>query len=115
MGSVLVVEDNEDLRLLYAEAFKHAAVRSTSAINGSDALRHLAESLELPQLIVLDMMMPVMDGWTFLAEKKKDARLAGIPVIVCSAAPSRDLPPDVEFMRKPIDIRRLLSKVQQFC
>jgi CheY-like chemotaxis protein len=116
---VLVVEDDREVReavTALLEVYGHAVVE---APNGREALRFLQSPDASFCLIVLDLFMPEMDGWTFRAEQRKDPRLAPIPVILVSADPaaiSEALEPGVvAAMVKPIDFDRLLELVAKHC
>jgi CheY-like chemotaxis protein len=89
----------------------------TCACNGKEALRVLGAG-EDPALILLDMMMPVMNGLEFRAAQQRDPRLAGIPVVVLSATPGSEdgpgLPPPSAVMPKPFDIDELLAVVEEY-
>jgi len=83
------------------------------AVNGADALERLAVGLAPPALIVLDLAMPVMDGYDFLNAVNEDERLAAIPVLVFSATVSDDrLPEGTRSMRKPMDSRVLIATIR---
>ncbi len=81
--------------------------------NGQEALDHLRAGSSPPALIILDLLMPVMDGWQFLAELKIDEKLAAfkIPVIVVSAFNSKVAAAEA-VIRKPIDLERLLHTIK---
>ena len=80
---VLIVEDNFDNREIYAELLRHAGYVTLEAENG---LRGVEEALEhLPDLILMDLSMPLMDGWEAIEVLKKDNRTAAIPVLAVSA------------------------------
>ena len=81
--AVLIVEDHQDVRTTLAWLLRVEGFRVATAADGREALDVLREG-PLPDLIVLDLRMPVMDGWEFLACKRRDARLTRIPVVVCS-------------------------------
>jgi CheY-like chemotaxis protein len=84
------------------------------ASDGKAALELLATS-ELPDLILLDLMMPNMNGWDFRDAQLRDARLAKIPVVVLSATGDRSRPIDaVLVLRKPVTLKELLSAVKRF-
>jgi CheY-like chemotaxis protein len=83
---VLVVEDDEDLREIYAYVLAAAGYAPALAGDGVQALAWLRRAARPPVAILLDLMMPVMDGWQFRAHQRRDPALAGIPVIVVSAA-----------------------------
>jgi two-component system chemotaxis sensor kinase CheA len=83
-GPVLVVDDDPDIRELMERLFETSGHAATTAANGEEAIRRLREGL-LPCLIILDLEMPVKDGFTFRREQLADPRLARIPVIICSS------------------------------
>lgn len=83
-GPILVVDDDTDLRAMVVELLELEGYRAIAASHGQEALDLLRQGIR-PGLILLDMMMPVMDGWRFRAEQKKDPNLARIPVVVCTA------------------------------
>jgi CheY-like chemotaxis protein len=98
--SVLVVDDDEALREAVAEALADEGFTVSCCAHGQDALTVLRSGLR-PDVILLDLMMPVMDGWAFREEQSRDPALAAIPVVVVTAA--HPLP-------KPIDARAIVSK-----
>lgn len=115
---ILVVEDNGNAReslimLLEAEGFEAEGVE-----NGRDALQILRGGYDAC-LILLDLMMPIMDGWTFRVEQRHDPRLAEIPVAVLTATvnPSQEAQRlgAVAAFQKPLDIPRLLELVARYC
>src|SRR6185312_1605195 len=106
---VLVVDDERALREAVCEVLADAAYLVASAANGKEALAWL-EANPPPQLILLDLMMPVMDGYAFREVQRADPRFAGIPVIAFSAGTITDRTRalGVPILRKPMDIRGLL-------
>jgi CheY-like chemotaxis protein len=115
---VLLVEDDVDLRettamLLEDEGYQVAAVE-----NGLEALNHLLDG-PLPGVILLDMLMPVMNGWEFRAHQQRDPRLAAIPVVVITASrdhlPSALFPEGSAVLRKPFVLEELLANVRLHC
>ncbi len=93
---VLLVEDDDELRSLLSELLELEGFNVASVCNGRQALDHL-RAHDHPDLIVLDLMMPVMNGAEFRAEQLLDAELAPIPVVVVSA--STDVKQQAEAMR----------------
>jgi signal transduction histidine kinase/CheY-like chemotaxis protein len=81
----LVVEDDPDMRLLLRQALETANWTATTAENGKAALEQIARNRHIPSLIILDLMMPVMDGFEFIAELQKNEQWRKIPVVVVSA------------------------------
>jgi CheY-like chemotaxis protein len=113
---ILVVEDDADVRetlvlVLESEGFDVRAAR-----DGREALEVLRGGFR-PRLILLDLMMPVMNGWEFRAEMKRDPELASIPVVFVSAlepAPDRAAALDAAgFLHKPFDLDELLETVER--
>lgn len=113
MPPILIVEDERDLRESLQEYFEDQGFRVTGAANGAEALEILAGE-ELPCVVILDLVMPVVSGNEVYDRMQQDPRLAAVPVIVSTSDPSR-APNGVLIMRKPIDLRRLLGAVRQHC
>jgi len=113
---ILVVEDDKDLRDSLCEALELEGYVAVSAENGQAALRHLATGAQ-PCMILLDLMMPVMDGWTFRQELLKDAACAAIPVIVMTAAAhARAAAVAAQaILYKPLHMGRVIDVVQEHC
>jgi urea transport system substrate-binding protein len=82
-ATILIVEDDPDILDVEADALTRKGYRVIKAHNGEDALEELEKGL--PQLILLDMRMPVMDGWTF-TQIVRDRFGRGIPIVVVTAA-----------------------------
>jgi CheY-like chemotaxis protein len=113
---ILVVEDDEALREGLADALLLEGYRVESAENGQTALHILKAGLR-PCLILLDLMMPVMDGWTFRKELMKDPALADIPVVVmtaASAAAARGVATHTTLW-KPLQMETVVNVIQQHC
>jgi CheY-like chemotaxis protein len=113
-GPVVVVED--DIRALNAltellEASGYSVVR---AQNGQEALEATRCSPP-PCLILLDLSMPVMDGWEFLRHQRREPSIANIPVIVITALVSAIPAGAKALITKPINVNRLLSLVERYC
>ena len=115
-GHVLVVEDDANVREVIAETLEGEGYDVISAANGLEALRCLRGALTPPCLILLDLMMPVMDGWQFRDEQKKDPSIALVPVVVLSA--HGDLTTSIDatgYLSKPIKLDPLLKVIARFC
>lgn len=118
MHVVLIVEDDADIRATMCEALEDNGYKAVPAANGMEALAYLRSNNERPCLILLDLMMPVMDGQTFRAEQRADPALASIPVVVISAYRdveryANDLA--AECLPKPVRLDALLATARRHC
>jgi CheY-like chemotaxis protein len=113
---VLIVEDDEDLRDMMAQMLGIEGFQAATAANGREALDYLHAAAK-PDVILLDLMMPVMDGWEFRRRQRADPDIAAVPVIVLSAVdPGRaDSVEAAAFLKKPLDFDRLLELVRAHC
>ncbi len=108
---ILVVDDDPDIRELLFTALEDEGFEVVPAANGQEALATIRTFR--PDVIILDLMMPVMDGWQFVKEMR--ARDEDIPLVLLSAA--RDLPKHAkdldaaEIIEKPFDLSELLPKI----
>jgi CheY-like chemotaxis protein len=116
---VMVVDDDADLRDTIIDVLEDKQYRAVGASNGKEALDLLHGRSSPPCVILLDLMMPVMDGQAFHAELMKEPGLSHIPVIVLSAHADLDrilVNVSVQAkLRKPVDIKPLLELVDQHC
>jgi len=112
---ILVVEDDFDIREALIQILEEEGYAVRGAANGQEAL-DVAAAEPVPKLILLDLMMPVMNGWQFRAEQMKDPRLAPVPVLLISADPQ--VQPKAEklgvaaLLKKPISLDELLAAVK---
>ena len=117
--SVLVVVDDVDIRSALIDVLMDNGFEASGAINGRDALDKLqAAGEKKPCLIVLDLMMPVMDGIAFRAEQLNTPELATIPVVVVSAyreIADQAILKITDFLRKPLNIDDLIAAVRRYC
>jgi CheY-like chemotaxis protein len=116
--SILIVEDDLAIREVLTEVLEEEGYQVTGASNGQEAIQFLRSNTR-PCLILLDLMMPVMNGWQFRAEQQQDPSLAPVPVVVISAdsdlktkAASIDA---AAYLPKPIQLTHLLNTVEQYC
>jgi serine/threonine protein kinase len=116
-GLVLVVEDDPHAREGMAAILKSHGFSVATAPDGRAALSSLRAGPR-PDLILLDLMMPGMDGWQFLRERQRDAALAGIPVVIVSAADPQQARAAAlgaaGYLRKPVDLDEMATKVQRY-
>jgi two-component system response regulator CpxR len=113
---MLVVDDDEDIRLSLADLLEESGFQVSLAANGREALARL-RTQAAPSLILLDMMMPVMDGWELMEELQIDERLARIPIVVFSAcrkpAPAAMAIVPRAVLSKPLSMSQLLAAIER--
>jgi CheY-like chemotaxis protein len=112
---ILVVEDDDSIREIVKEILVGEGYKVHTAKNGQEAL-DLVNTIADPCLVLLDLMMPVMNGWQFLMQRKKIDRIARLPVVVVSAVAEEAKDSGAtQVMRKPPDIDTLLNLVSKYC
>jgi CheY-like chemotaxis protein len=112
---VLIIDDDPEMRSALAYALAEAGYAVRCAENGRAALEVLVGGGELPGLILLDLVMPVMNGGQFLAALQEDARLASLPVVIMSALGNPDVAAGLELLSKPLELDKLLGLVRTYC
>jgi CheY-like chemotaxis protein len=108
---ILVVEDDNDIRRSVCDILQDEGFTTWSARNGREALDLLHEQRSAPSLILLDLMMPVMDGWQLYERLSHDATFHPIPVVIMSAHMRDARLPSLNWLQKPVKLDRLLSAV----
>jgi len=116
-GPILLVDDDAELRDELAAALTEVGYEVVSASNGREALEQL-KARPLPRVIVLDLLMPVMNGWEFCDAARGDPTMGKIPIVVTSGAVSRDPASPYyinvdDFITKPFDLDELLVKIRR--
>lgn len=116
--AILIVEDDADTRDSVRELLEAAGYAVATAATGMEGLRYL-QSQPPPCLILLDLMMPMGNGWVFRLEQQRDPALAKIPVVIWSGvhdpAPVASYLRAAGFLTKPLDVARLFEQVQRYC
>lgn len=110
---LLVVDDDMGSLSALADVLSMEGYRVETVCNGLEALEHLRAAETPPAVIILDLLMPIMDGWQFVAEMKADPMLSKrrIPVVAVTAL---DTKVDADaLIRKPIDLERLLHTIRK--
>ena len=115
-GKIMIVEDDEDLHILYGLYLQGQDYQILRAYNGREAFQIL--ETERPDLIILDMIMPIMDGEEFLTRLRTEKNILDIPVIIASVndkIPARllEIGRVHKVMRKPVTIEELLNHIQE--
>jgi CheY-like chemotaxis protein len=111
--TVLVVDDDEDIRESLAEAVELEGYDVRKASNGAEAIAMMKAAL--PDLLLLDLMMPGMNGWMVLDAMEADRRLAGVPVFIVTAVPNVSaVRTGYPIFTKPLSVARMMRTVRAF-
>jgi CheY-like chemotaxis protein len=110
---VLIVDDDPDLLDVTSFVIEGEGMAVETARNGEEALAVLGSG-RLPALVLLDLMMPVMNGWEFLTAVANDPLLNPIPIVVLSAGDHDEIAGALEILSKPMDLKELLRVVERY-
>lgn len=112
---VAIVEDDSEFRNMLRELLEEEQYRVVAVANGAEALEALSNIV--PNVILLDVSMPVMDGFDFLRFRNEDPRLAAVPVVLVTNARPHERPTTgvSNVVRKPIDIDEILFAIRRYC
>ena len=114
---ILLIEDNEDNRVIYRLTLQHFGYEVGEAVDGETGIRMATESL--PDLILMDVSIPGIDGWEATKILKADARTAGIPIVALTAhalASDRERAQEVGcdgYLAKPVEPRRVVEEIER--
>jgi len=112
-STIVLIEDDEGIRDTMAALLEDEGYVVLQATNGAEGLERVRAADRLC-LVLLDLWMPVMNGWQLLAEMRADERLSEVPVVVISAAGEQPPPfGAAAFLRKPVRLEALLEAVEQ--
>ncbi len=111
---VMLVDDDDDVREVLRDFVEDLGYRPVVAANGQEALDVIRGLDEPPCVILLDLMMPVMDGWQFLERVGADAELSGIPILISTSAPDR-APRGQKVLAKPVDLEDFMAELKNLC
>jgi two-component system, chemotaxis family, chemotaxis protein CheY len=112
--TVLIVEDERDLREMMRDALEMNGYSVVTAEDGRDALEKIS-GIEHICLIILDLLMPVMNGWDFVTSLRQRSELNNVPVIVHTSAPAQAPTGVTRVLQKPMMFDRLLAVVREYC
>jgi len=118
--TVLVVEDDPHVRAVFSRLLSGAGYDVATAENGQEALRRMRADPK-PCLVILDLLLPVLDGWSLCEAIRAEPATAALPIIVCSGTPpqvqeSGSVALNVqEFQPKPVNSAALLAAVARYC
>jgi two-component system sensor histidine kinase/response regulator len=111
---VLIVDDDDEIRELLREVLEDAHYAARTAANGAEALALLTDGSPRPDVVILDLVMPVLDGHGVYRAMQADAELSRIPVIISTSLPAR-APEGVVVMPKPAKLELLLETISDLC
>jgi DNA-binding response OmpR family regulator len=119
MKVVMLVEDDDETREALATILEEARYRVLRAANGAAAWSLLNDHGGACDIILLDLMMPVMNGWDFRRKQRESSDFSSIPVLLMSAGGNiasscADLGTS-DYIAKPVEVAELLSKIQRYC
>jgi CheY-like chemotaxis protein len=113
---ILIVEDDEQIRRLLSRTLSSKGYTVATARNGEEALADMENDPMPPRVIIVDLMMPVMDGWKFRQNLLLQPRWARIPIIILSGSgcnESGGALADVSYVAKPVSLKLLFDSVAQ--
>ncbi|WP_437940914.1 response regulator [Sorangium sp. So ce341] len=114
---ILIVDDDAAIRQTLSELLEDEGYLVASVANGREALDYLRDDPSSISLVLLDLMMPVMDGFQFRAEQKRDPMLASMPIVVMTARGGTDraaIDADA-VISKPFDVLKLMDTIERSC
>ncbi|HVV49409.1 MAG TPA: response regulator [Polyangia bacterium] len=115
---MLIVDDDVDIREILGETLVDRGFEVLAAANGLEALQVLRRQHIRPSVILLDLMMPIMDGYGFLEHRRLDPALASIPLAIVTAGHGIDrhrLADGLQIIAKPFDVPRLVGILRSLC
>lgn len=115
-GSVLLVEDDHDIRVAVRSILEEEGYEVFTAAHGREAIALLNRATTtLPRLVLIDLKMPVMDGWELISLLKDDPRLSALPLVVLTGLDQQPPGPITAFLRKPLEQNSLLAMARHYC
>jgi CheY-like chemotaxis protein len=116
----LIVDDDEDVREAVRLALESDGYQTAEAEGGREALAFVQKAEYKPALLLLDLMMPSMDGWQLRSRLRSDPELAAIPIVIMTAHAGvlrgvSNTRPETPVLSKPLDVERLLQVVATYC
>ena len=114
--TVLVIDDDPGIRRLMTSFLKLEGFAPVTAANGKEALAYLRNGGAV-NVILLDLRMPVMDGWTFRREQRRDPAIVDIPVVVLSGADAEHASElaAAAWFDKPVSVSQVISVIRRLC
>ncbi|MBP9679824.1 MAG: response regulator [Bacteriovorax sp.] len=112
---LLIIEDNKDIQNVLKTALEIEGYLIFTANNGKEGLEQLSK-MPIPCMVLLDLMMPIMNGWEFADEISRDIIYSSIPIVVVSAFNDKNFNTEKNnYIQKPIDLDALLKTISKHC
>jgi len=113
-STILDVEDEQESRDSLREILEFEGYNVQTAVNGREALDALNASGDRICIVLLDLFMPVMDGWQVIDQLRADGRLGSTQIVIITSAPYR-APAGLPVFQKPLDLDKVMNEVQRLC
>ena len=113
-STILVVEDEQESRDSLRDILEFEGYDVQTAVNGREALEALNASGDRICIVLLDLFMPVMDGWQVIDQLRADGRLDKTQIVIITSAPYR-APAGLPVFQKPLDLDKVMNEVQRLC
>jgi CheY-like chemotaxis protein len=113
-STILVVEDEKESRDTLRELLEFEGYRVETAVNGREALDTLNAAGDKICIMLLDLFMPVMDGWQVIDQLRAEGRLGRTQIVIITSAPYR-APAGLPVFQKPLDLDKVMVEVQRLC
>jgi CheY-like chemotaxis protein len=113
-STVLVVEDERESRETLRDLLELEGFRVQTAVNGREALDALNAADQDICIVLLDLFMPVMDGWQVIAQLEADGRLPATKIVIITSA-AHKAPAGLPVFEKPLDLDKVIGAVQRLC
>jgi CheY-like chemotaxis protein len=113
-STVLVVEDEKEARETLRDLLELEGYQVQTAVNGREALDLLSASGDQICIVLLDLFMPVMDGWQVVDQLRADGRLPNTQIVIITSAAYK-APAGLPVFEKPLDLDRVMSEVHRLC
>lgn len=115
--NVLVIDDDPAIRQTMKDVLEIHGYKVHTAKDGMEGIKSLTSMASLPCLILLDLMMPGMNGWGFLDFQRTNPEFASVPVVICSAYENsaKSVSAGSPILIKPVQLKTLINAVKAFC
>lgn len=111
---ILIIDDDHDLRVLLRYTLEQMSFKVSTVTNGRDAIEYLKKNSSMPEMIILDIKMPIMNGNEFLKYKNQNPTLKDIPTLIVSSEKAECIESaTIQKLKKPINLAEFITKVKE--